>query len=400
MKIYTEVIWKMEESGKITETSSKSEDYNGPVALFKDATLRPSTGEWGWAGAAAGSQARKGRDLGFQGAASFNKALDKRDPMKSQTRDLLTDVDARLAENDPDYLYLGERADTLAAEGPYTAAQAAYDQAVTDMGTAEEDYGSFDEENWEDISDEDKGRYFEEAGENLEQNRLQKEMNIGDIEQKRGQIIGEGVAQAGQAEQARLGSGLQYGGPMEEQIKLGTLGLEGEAGSTQTDELGVMSKWESDLGDYENDLIEIERQWTQAKTNWDNAWEAMYGPAGAEVIYESEMDIIASDTKASFYTDYEAEGGLTDVKEEFQKVWDWPQSGKSGAEGIWRTEGGAGSGDFVWTGGELIDGSGKSTVDYGKGYGGHSDYWDRLVSQYLEHADRLGSDYYEGDDNG
>ena len=48
MKVYTEVNWKWNNSGdELVETSSKTEEWNGPVALCYKGAWQPSTGQYG-----------------------------------------------------------------------------------------------------------------------------------------------------------------------------------------------------------------------------------------------------------------------------------------------------------------------------------------------------------------
>ena len=50
MKVYTEVTWELNDSDELVETSSKSEEYNGEVALCSNAQFNPFAGNWGWLG--------------------------------------------------------------------------------------------------------------------------------------------------------------------------------------------------------------------------------------------------------------------------------------------------------------------------------------------------------------
>ena len=138
---------------------------------------------------------------------------------------------------------------------------------------------------------------------------------------------------------------------------------------------------------YDEDLFEIERQWTAAKSAWDDAHDAMYGEGGAQQVYDSEMDRIKSEADYSFYRDYEAEGGLLDIKESFLKDWKWPHGGESAAEGLWTTKSKAGE--------QYKDYVGRDDKNYAKGYGGHAAMWDKLVDRFVAHSDRLKSGYYD-----
>ena len=57
MKIYDEITMILDDNGEWKVISEDSFDHNGDIMLMKDSPWRPSTGEYGWFGAAASSKA-------------------------------------------------------------------------------------------------------------------------------------------------------------------------------------------------------------------------------------------------------------------------------------------------------------------------------------------------------
>jgi hypothetical protein len=55
MKIYNDITMILDDSGEWEVISEDSFDHDGDVMLMKDDTWHPSSGEWGWFGAAGGS---------------------------------------------------------------------------------------------------------------------------------------------------------------------------------------------------------------------------------------------------------------------------------------------------------------------------------------------------------
>ena len=376
----------------------------------------PSEGEYGFLGSAAGSQARIGKDLGFAEGGHYESWKGDRQGEEDKVRDVLIPLEEDIVfDEDSPYLYKSQRDDSIKAQGAYEDAVAAFDFAKSEADIAEGKYGSFDAETWEDLSDEEKGTFFEEAGSTLESAELTKARDITDLEGTRGSIGGQAITEEQAAQQARMQSGLEYSGTLEKNIAASKGALESEMFGTQVAEMGIMDRWNTAQENYETDLQIIEEEWNRAKGVWQRAYDEMYAPeTGALAQYQTEMADIESEAKTSFYTDFEGGGKLENLKEGYIDFWTLGGTkggGRSSAEELWETRGYSsgysvesdwqsfGSGD-----GSLDDWGARTTRsgNLAAGYGGHSHKYDIIVDRFASFESELGGmgDYYDEEGDG
>ena len=367
---------------------------------------RPSKGSYGPFGTAGGSQARIAKDLGFSGTGAYSAWKSDREETESDVQDRLVSLDEDILY-EGEYLTRGQRSETKAQQDAYDTAVSQFERAETEALSDQEKYGDFSAQSFEDLTDEQKGSLFEDAGNILDTAELTKERSIADLEARRGSIVGEGIAQEQQAQQARMDTGLEYSGILEQNIEAGMGGLEAEIGDTQMDELGVIDTFQTALSDYDRDIELIEDEWTKAKQRWEDAQDVM---DREQERYDIEMDDIASEARKSFYSDFQGGDSLQNMKERYIDFWTLggrKGGGRGPAEDLFQQRGASGfefgSSYTQYTGGTYDDGGMftekvTKTGDLAYGYGGHSELYDKIVERFASFEGELGSSYYnEGD---
>tara|TARA_X000001388_G_scaffold62303_2_gene48037 strand:+ start:401 stop:1531 length:1131 start_codon:yes stop_codon:yes gene_type:complete len=370
---------------------------------------RPSKGEYGPFGSAAGSQARIGKNIGFDTGGGYEDWKGDREDKEDAIRGNLVDVDSNILY-EGDYLTRSQRSAERPIQDTYDAAVRQFEDAGIAAESDQEKYGDFSAQNFEDLTDEEKGSLFDEAGNILDTAELTRERSIADLEARRGSIVGEGIAQEQQAQQARMDTGLEYSGILEQNIEAGMGGLEAEIGDTQMDELGVIDTFQTALSDYDRDIGLIEEEWTKAKNRWEDAQGIM---DEAQESYDIGIDDVRAEARADYYRDFQGGDSLENMKDRYIDFWTLggdQGGGRSAAEGVFNVRGGN-PGDFEfgssytqYTGGTYDD-SGMFTTkvaqsgNLASGYGGHSELYDKIVERFASFDSQLGSGYYnEGDE--
>lgn len=389
MKMYTEVIWKMEDSGKLTQTSSKSEEYNGPIALCGGSG---DAGDWGIFGTAAGSTARTASDLGFSDNDEYYQWMADRDVVKGQTKGGL---DLHKTNISPTGEYYGLEDERFGAQSDYDKAVTIFEAAELAKDVGESEFGTFtgNAEEWSELSDEEKGSYFVEAGAELERDEMSRIEDLSTLESQRATMRGKALSASDKAEQARMHTGMQYSGGLEKNIRKGELSAEGLVSGTLGKEDIIQADWQGALTDYDDELIRIQNEWDNAKLNWETAYGNMYGETGELEKYQREQGRIGREGQQAIIEDTVLGGGIEDIKQGFTSHWNLDT--KSGPSGMgWSKEhyttgdvpfaADAGTWGMHQTGGYFgsMKMTGADISSVGRGYGGYGTQHEDLAARF------------------
>tara|TARA_E500000305_G_C4004927_1_gene229349 strand:+ start:569 stop:1612 length:1044 start_codon:yes stop_codon:yes gene_type:complete len=342
---------------------------------------RPSKGRYGPFGTARTvstgkvSEARKAQDFGFSSTARYNEWMDNRQPLDDETRGGLN----MFLENiDEQGKFKNLETEKFGATSDYDAAVMDFQSAQTDANIASAEYGSFDVDNYSDLTDQQKGSAFTQAEEQLESAELDRISGISDIEGNRGDITGKAISASQKAAQARMDTGLEYSGGLESNIRRGELASESAMASTQLDEIQVQDRFRTAESNFNDEMTRIENEWTQAKQSYDNAFSAMYGETGAQAKYDEALKSIETQGRLNIIEDISLGQGVEDIRENYIDEWTFRGAKKLG---------GRKAGEEQFT-----TGSAGFQRGIGEGFGGFGNKYDTINERYELAKQVYGSD--------
>ena len=342
---------------------------------------RPSKGRYGFLGTARNvttgnvSDARKAQDFGFSSTTRYNEWMDNRQPLDDETKGGLN---VFLENIDEEGKFKNLESEKFGATSDYDRAVMDFDAAKTSADISSAEYGSFDVDNYSDLTDEQKGSAFTEAEEQLESDELTRVSGLSDIEANRGNITGKALSASQKAEQARMNTGLEYSGGLESNIKRGELASESAMASTQLDEIAVQDRFRTAESNFEGEMTRIENEWNVAKQSYDNAYSAMYGETGAQATYDEALKSIETQGRLNIIEDISLGQGVEDIKENYIDEWTFNDAEKLGGRAAGETQFTTGSAGFQ--------------RGIGKGFGNFGAKYDTINERYDLAKQVYGSD--------